>query len=685
MSSGISSHRYDDGWANAERVIPVHILLSDVSQHKPVAEFETLRQGEEPNADDSGIKATQHFGVTNHEQESSVLPNAHNKSGDFNAGIRDEHVQDALSSTGELNSKPTEGRNEYKHVELTHGAHQSSSEGESKNNGAKFYQHFSKSQNRDIPKKTIGESHEKMTPLNPEINTPNEDISAKQETLVKDGSTGKAKTSSDSEAGIFETGVPSGRTFLSSNPRQLLHPFENPILTYLNKKQSPDSDSDSSDASSKQNEANTSQNIRRGVFHQQTFINPNPNIYPLLQKQLQTQQANPAYYQRQHPVAQQQLNSLPNTHFYTHPAQAASPGNIPYTDGYLQGQVIQNSLDSIHDEVPQFPSNFKNNDNLVSTLTVYPAIASVMYTTPTAGLTSTSSAPLPSNSYQSQANLPYTQSYLHNPFRGAPSPGNLPKTRLIYNGPQQYSSRIPWPLANYFPIVIKDPFLSMYNMITSMIEYGPEADICRKTKSFRQGRNRLIISGEDQSVTKLEEEVAGKVPILENGGWKEMSKNGIPLPTERNTPKDVTKEDEAERDKETDREEKRSKKDEDESTEVIMETSGSGNAGPYITRLTVKKGGVSIAGPGGIATAGSGGTAIVGPGGVAYTSPNGLAVVGPGGKVVGLPSGADLSVLTSKLTTSSSESDGSMPRLLHIPPGGKVVATGPVVYFHPPE
>jgi hypothetical protein len=223
----------------------------------------------------------------------------------------------------------------------------------------------------------------------------------------------------------------------------------------------------------------------------------------------------------------------------------------------------------------------------------------------------------------------------------------------------------------------------MYNMFTNMIEYGPEADVCKKTKSFRQGRSTLLLSDEDESVTKTEEVFAGKVLNMENGGWMEISKDGIPLREERKTPDDVTKKDKAERDDEKDHDDEKKKK-EDENTEVIMQAGENGNAGPYITRLLVRKGGVSIAGPGGIATAGSGGTAIVGPGGVAYTSPNGLAVVGPGGKVVSLPTGADLSMLTSKITSSSSNSDGSTPRF-NIPPGGRVVATGPVVYFHPPE
>ena len=683
MSSEIISQRQDDSRANAELVTPVHILSSDDNQHKPVAGFETLRKAEEPHAEDSDIQATQHFGVNKHEEESSVLSMAH-KNGEFSAGVRDEYVQDAFSLTGDFDSKPTAVQNDHKPEELTHEAQHSSSEGNSKTKDAKLNQHFSESQNKNISEKTIGESYGKVNPLNPEVNTRNEDTSSKQETSVKDGNKGKALMTSDSQAGVLETEVPSGRSFLPRNNRQLANSVENRILTYLNKKRPFDSDSKSSDAVSSQNEANTSQNIRREVFHQQTIINPDPNFYPFLQQQLQTQPINPAYYQGQYLIAQQPLNSLPNTHFYTYPAPAEAPGNIPYRDGPFQGQSNQNTLDSTHDVVSQFPSNVKNDGNFVTTLTVYPATASVMYTTPTTGFTSASSVPPPSNTYQPQANLPYMQSFVHHPFRGAPSFVDLPNTRLTYNGPQ-YSSRIQWPLANYFPIVIKDPFLSMYNMFTNMIEYGPEADICRKTKSFRQGRNILMLSDEDESLTKSEV-VADKVLNMENGGGKEISKNGIPLREERKTPDDVTKEDRAERDNENygDDAKKKKKKEEDESTEVIMQAGGNGNAGPYITRLLVRKGGVSIAGPGGIATAGSGGTAIVGPGGVVYTSPNGLAVVGPGGKVVSLPTGADLSVLTSNVTTSSSDSEGSTPRF-NIPPGGKVVATGPVVYFHPPE
>lgn len=77
-----------------------------------------------------------------------------------------------------------------------------------------------------------------------------------------------------------------------------------------------------------------------------------------------------------------------------------------------------------------------------------------------------------------------------------------------------------WPFANYFPIVINDPFLtaynaitsSMYNTFSSMIEYGPEADICRsKThsheKSSAKTRDETSASGSDFDEVKVNAEV----------------------------------------------------------------------------------------------------------------------------------------------------------------------------------
>ncbi|KAL1138693.1 hypothetical protein AAG570_008755 [Ranatra chinensis] len=103
--------------------------------------------------------------------------------------------------------------------------------------------------------------------------------------------------------------------------------------------------------------------------------------------------------------------------------------------------------------------------------------------------------------------------------------------------------------------------------------------------------------------------------------------------------------------------------------------SNAGNSGPQIMRLKVRNGGVAIAGPGGIATAGSGGTAIVGPGGTAYTSSDGIAVVGPGGKLIHVP---NANFKTTPVVMARTGSTMSTRQKLA---SAKVVATGPVVYY----
>lgn len=68
--------------------------------------------------------------------------------------------------------------------------------------------------------------------------------------------------------------------------------------------------------------------------------------------------------------------------------------------------------------------------------------------------------------------------------------GETQETREHANLEQLRQGQVTWPFAGYFPIVINDPFLTAYNAITSsmysafssMIEYGPEADICRNNK-----------------------------------------------------------------------------------------------------------------------------------------------------------------------------------------------------------
>lgn len=163
---------------------------------------------------------------------------------------------------------------------------------------------------------------------------------------------------------------------------------------------------------------------------------------------------------------------------------------------------------------------------------------------------------------------------------------------------------------DYFPFVVNNPFNEIWAGITNIVEYGPSADVCRRDK---KGRG----DSDDDSTTETV----------------------IDLPSRR------------------------------------ISFGGSKNEDwPKIARLKVRRGGVAIAGPGGIATAGSGGTAIVGPGGTAYTTREGTAVVGPGGKVVHVP----------QFPVYAKSVDGSEPREFVPPAGSRTVAEGPIVYYDNP-
>ncbi|XP_073841178.1 uncharacterized protein [Musca autumnalis] len=95
--------------------------------------------------------------------------------------------------------------------------------------------------------------------------------------------------------------------------------------------------------------------------------------------------------------------------------------------------------------------------------------------------------------------------------------------------------------------------------------------------------------------------------------------------------------------------------------------------GIIIQKLKVRKGGIAIAGPGGVATAGSGGTAIVGPGGYALTHPRSLTIAGPGTKVIAIPANVDLKDALQRTNIKTKM----------IPREGRIVATGPTVYYAP--
>lgn len=122
--------------------------------------------------------------------------------------------------------------------------------------------------------------------------------------------------------------------------------------------------------------------------------------------------------------------------------------------------------------------------------------------------------------------------------------------------------------------------------------------------------------------------------------------------------------------------------------------------GKLVQRLKIVRGGTAIVGPQGVATASDGGTAIVGPDGVAYIKPNAVAIVGPGSRVVLLPVDLDFNRLINQLSKRYASQqmdmsglsgeyvlndDGSTIKQVFLPTGGKIVASGPIIYHDKPQ
>lgn len=290
----------------------------------------------------------------------------------------------------------------------------------------------------------------------------------------------------------------------------------------------------------------------------------------------------------------------------------------------------------------------------------------------------------------------------------------------VYGG--DGSSRIEWssPWADYFPILIKDPFQTMMNSISEIIEYGPAADICRHTTAA---------SGDDGGE-------AGRLNGVRDIGTR-IRPDSLKR-SRRNT---------AEDDEKGVLNHVRPFRPHHAGTTTTTTTEQpkvyrwgapdkpvgehNGDTGPQIKRLVVRRGGVAIAGPGGIATAGSGGTAIVGPGGSAYSTKDsasgatsdvqaaaqlpGISMAGYGPHTVQVPPGyfaaypqphggyarstGGTAVLSSDgvtytfpvpsrgLTTTATSGEpsyaASTARQINLPDGAKLIATGPIVYYNP--
>lgn len=259
------------------------------------------------------------------------------------------------------------------------------------------------------------------------------------------------------------------------------------------------------------------------------------------------------------------------------------------------------------------------------------------------------------------------------------------QTRQGFESPFQFQ----WPFASWFPILIRDPLLSVMNGggWNNFIEVGQSADVCRRQKSTEdENVQDNIIDDEEvlkslnrmnarQSRAVKKRTVSHQTRLQDVENTKKTKKifSTKPLTTRKPVKQDYTEQD-------------TKTVDEGDLRFPFGDFTLFGNRKPvapspgfFINRLKVRRGGVAIAGPGGVATAGRGGTAIVGPGGLAYTQPGGLAIAGPAARVVALAPDADLSSIISKLQAQ----DGSVPRSLQPIIEGKVVATGPVIYYHP--
>lgn len=266
--------------------------------------------------------------------------------------------------------------------------------------------------------------------------------------------------------------------------------------------------------------------------------------------------------------------------------------------------------------------------------------------------------------------------------------------------------QIPWPLAPFFPILIKDPLLTFIHGggFNNLFEYGQSADVC-SNKHVKSGKKSDEIDGltleDDQDVLQENDTDIKTISHREGRSIRKRTisnyapKQNVDSRENRKSNKllknKIVKRKPQVHQVTVEEEEDNYKKGNEPEGDLrwpFGDYGWFGNKKPvapspgfFINRLKVRRGGVAIAGPGGVATAGRGGTAIVGPGGLAYTQPGGLAIAGPSAKVVALSGNTDLSDLVSKLHEAHT-SETSFARRLTPIPEGKVVATGPVVYYH---
>lgn len=130
-----------------------------------------------------------------------------------------------------------------------------------------------------------------------------------------------------------------------------------------------------------------------------------------------------------------------------------------------------------------------------------------------------------SNNRRPESYLPYSSEEYGVQYVKLPDvPKSEPRLLGPYQSVQNQNSRqFNWPLANYFPMTIKDPLQTVYTAVTSLVEYGQkekEDDPCeRKAKdivSVRSGRG-ISFDEFDLELLKFLEDVMKEVAKDELG------------------------------------------------------------------------------------------------------------------------------------------------------------------------
>ena len=219
---------------------------------------------------------------------------------------------------------------------------------------------------------------------------------------------------------------------------------------------------------------------------------------------------------------------------------------------------------------------------------------------------------------------------------------------------QQPQPQQQWVLANYFPIIIRNPLQEIASAISGVVQYGPNASLtpinCRLPRDV--GEQQLNNLNLNEMAIKMSEMLSNlKTRKIDNDDYDDNDIENIRLILKDKKPVTLSG-----------NENKR-----------YWNRENTGN-GIFIHRIKVRHGGVAIAGPNGIATAGNGGTAIVGPNGWALTQPNSVAIAGPGSRVIGVDPTTDLKPLAEEIL----KLNGSLPRNLE----DRIIAKGPIIYYN---